>query len=168
MTPAPSTPDLREKALARSELWRIAAALFRYPSCSENELERLCDPASWENAGRAARLLENPELARKLSGAEEAFLPLSADAIEASYDRAGIDRASGRRARRRWGRRSRSTFPAWIPAFPLSSCSASRGISVPADPSLAGGTFYAQWYAADGPAPFPGSVTPALECVIQP
>ncbi|HET6204058.1 MAG TPA: FG-GAP-like repeat-containing protein [Planctomycetota bacterium] len=58
--------------------------------------------------------------------------------------------------------------------FATSAFGATQGrvvapLALPADPSVVGAQFYAQWYVADpGPAAFPGSATRALQIVIQP
>jgi TorA maturation chaperone TorD len=75
------------RALARSALWRLVADLFRPPDRRSNEQERLRNLQSWEIAARAARLLENPELARTLTGARQAFLQFSAEDLESVHDR---------------------------------------------------------------------------------
>ncbi|MGH7151738.1 MAG: hypothetical protein ACREIU_13625, partial [Planctomycetota bacterium] len=64
--------------------------------------------------------------------------------------------------------------PDFVIGFTTAPCGPGKGrvvapLTLPADASLVGAMFHAQWYVADpGPAPIPGAMTRGLTIVLQP
>ena len=75
--------DAISETLARSALWRLAAALFRYPDVEADR--ELRDPGAWGLAERGAGAWGGERVRRALSAVREEVLSLPREALEAGY-----------------------------------------------------------------------------------